>query len=180
MFIKNGYDAVKLTAPNPATLLELLNDNIAQTYRTAEMLFTAACLDLEIATGKVTVACAANPPSCIVRKDGITMFEGGGALMGLRPRMRYTSTTSHLEPGDGIYLFTDGIADTHSEKGELFGEDRLFATIRASHAEAGRAADAVRTAIKSFCGSRGLTDDATMIGLVLSSDDEDDPLTVRR
>lgn len=169
MFIKNGYDAVKLTAPDPATLLELLNDNIARTYRTAEMLFTAVCLDLDVTTGELSVACAGNPPSCIVRKDGLTMLEGGGALMGLRPRMRFPLSTERLEPGDGIYVFTDGVADTHSEAGELFGEERLFEMIRTTHEANGSTIDVVRAAIKAFSGSRGLTDDATLLGLVLEA-----------
>lgn len=165
MLIKNGYESATHDAPDPAVLLERLNDAIAR-YRTAEMLFTAACLDLEPATGVVRLASAAHPPACIVRRDRTDALEGGvSALMGLHPGMRFPLTVDRLDDGESIFLYSDGIVDTHDEDDELFGEDGLYDTLRTALATGTSAADAVRDAIKRFAGSRGLTDDATLVGV---------------
>jgi sigma-B regulation protein RsbU (phosphoserine phosphatase) len=170
MFIKNGYESVKHTAPDPACLLEALNDGIARTYRTAEMLFTAACLDVDLATGNLTIAYAAHPPACIVSADRVTLLEGDGAILGMKPRIKFELSTAHLGPGDGVYVYTDGIGDTHAESGALFGEERLLDTIRDSHRANASVADAVRNAMRAFAGKRGLKDDATLVGLRLIGD----------
>jgi sigma-B regulation protein RsbU (phosphoserine phosphatase) len=172
MLIKNGYESATHDAADPAILLERLNDMIAR-YKTAEMLFTAACLDLEPQTGVVRLASAAHPPPCIVRRDRIDSLEGGvSALMGLHPGMRFALTTDRLDEGESIYLFTDGIVEARDEAGELFGESGLYAAVRGALDARAGVAEAVRAAIKQFAGSRGLTDDATLVGLTRGESDE--------
>ena len=41
----------------------------------------------------------------------------------------YRSETCRLNPGDALYLYTDGISEQPDVKGELFGEDRLESAV---------------------------------------------------
>lgn len=166
MLVKNSYESVTHDAENPAVLLERLNNAIAR-YRTPEMLFTAACIDIEPETGEVRFSSAAHPPACIVTADQqIQTLEGGvSALMGLSPGMHFPLTSGRLGDGDSVFLYTDGIVDTHNEQGELFGEGELFATIRRALGGGESVVDAVRDAMKRFAGKRELTDDATLVAI---------------
>ena len=42
---------------------------------------------------------------------------------------RYRVNELQLEPGDAIYLYTDGIVEQHNADGELYGDDRLLKTV---------------------------------------------------
>lgn len=175
MFIKSGYESLK-HLPDPASLLRELNESIASTYRSNEMLFSAMCVDVRTDTGDVTLAFAGHPPACMVRAGEIAILEGSGALMGVRGGMRYTNVATSFGPGDGLYLFTDGIADARSENGDYFGEDRLFRIIRESHLRGDDVAEDVRRAVRSFAGSRELTDDISFVGLRLDAPRQDDSI----
>ena len=45
--------------------------------------------------------------------------------VGSMPGMKYRSGEIALEPGDAIYLYTDGVTEQSDPRGELFGEERL-------------------------------------------------------
>lgn len=164
MFIKSGYDAVRGTASGPAELLEALNDNIARAYGSAEMLFSAGCVDVDLATGELAFASAAHPPVCVVRDGRAELLEGGGAFLGLRARMRFEQHTLKLADGDGVYLFTDGFSEARREGGEQFGDDRLKEVILAAHAGGQLAGAALHAAVVEFATAGGIGDDATFIG----------------
>ena len=45
--------------------------------------------------------------------------------LGLLPEMTYEEIEVHLAPGDGLFLYTDGIVEAHNEGHEMFGLPRL-------------------------------------------------------
>lgn len=166
MFIKSGYESLK-HAPDPATLLRELNESIAGTYRSSEMMFSACCVDVERETGKLTLGCAGHPPACLVRGNDYVLLEARGALMGVRSGMRYEHTTTTLGPGDGLYVFTDGIAEARGENGDFFGEQRLYTLLRDTHVAGRSVSNTVRDTLRSFAGKRGLPDDVSLVGIRL-------------
>lgn len=166
MFIKSGYDAVRRSAPDPAALLAALNETIAHTYRSAEMLFSAVCVDLDLATGKMWSASAAHPPLCLVRGDEIRLLEGGGAFLGLRPGMKFQLHEHAIERGDAVYLSTDGFVEARKGQ-EQFGEDRFKAAVLEAHRRGEPAGAAVVSAVTAFLDGAPLEDDGTIVGLRL-------------
>lgn len=164
MFIKSGYEAVRGNAPDPATLLALLNDAIARTYRSSEMLFSAACVDLDLRTGKLKSASAAHPPACLVRGGGTSFIEGGGAFLGLRPGMKFKNVEIELAPGDGIYLYTDGFVEARKHN-LLFGDERFGASVLDAHVSDRLAGEAVVQAVADFLEGTPLDDDGTFVGV---------------
>jgi sigma-B regulation protein RsbU (phosphoserine phosphatase) len=69
-----------------------------------------------------------------------------------------------LEPGDLIVLFTDGIVETHSAEGQLFGSARLLASIR-QHRECSpdEILDALFQAVTDHSRGSDQSDDATAV-----------------
>ena len=49
----------------------------------------------------------------------------GGTVLGVFPDSKYLNATLHLEPGDKILLFTDGITEATNPSGEEYGDVRV-------------------------------------------------------
>jgi serine phosphatase RsbU (regulator of sigma subunit) len=170
MFIKSGYEAVRLRAPDPASLLAALNDTIAQTYRSSEMLFSAVCVDIALATGRVLIASAAHPPVCVVRSGDCAFVEADGAFLGLRTGMKFGMQETSLAAGDGIYLYTDGFSEARKQHVQ-FGDDRLQAAISQAHRSGTPAGEAVERAVATFLEDNAMDDDGTFVGVRFGVDD---------
>ncbi len=165
MFIKSGYEAVRLSAPDPAALLAALNDAIAHTYRSSEMLFSAACVDIDLASGRLLISSAAHPPVCIVSGGEARYIEGAGAFLGLRSGMRFKTQEAFIQPGDGVYLYTDGFVEARKQN-ELFGDDRFREAILDAHRGGERlAGESVLAAVTAFLDGVPLDDDGTFVGV---------------
>ena len=86
--------------------------------------------ELNVRTGHVSYVNAGhNPP--IVRLGGKVEYlrSRPSLVLGAMAGARYRVNELQLEPGDEIYLYTDGIVEQHNAAGELYGEDRLIETV---------------------------------------------------
>ena len=86
--------------------------------------------ELNVRTGHVSYVNAGhNPP--IVRLGGKVEYlrSRPSLVLGAMAGARYRVQELQLEPGDAIYLYTDGIVEQHNAVGELYGEDRLIETV---------------------------------------------------
>jgi sigma-B regulation protein RsbU (phosphoserine phosphatase) len=164
MLLKAEYEGVKRSA-DPATLLRQLNSRIVGTYRSNALTMTAMCFDLDLSTGEVVYASAAHPCAVVVRKGGAQELPTGGTLLGLVPELDVKEGRSRVEPGEGIYAYTDGISEATSPTNELFGEERLIAALVEGHSSA-TAVRVLEKAAVTFTKAGGFSDDATIIGIL--------------
>ena len=94
------------------------------------MFVTAWIGTVDLATGVVTYVNAGhNPPVRLRAADGSAAYlrSRPGLVLGAMPGAKYRAETISLEPGDAIYLYTDGVTEQADPRGELFGEERLRA-----------------------------------------------------
>ena len=99
----------------------------------ATMFVTAWIGEIDLDTGVVTYVNAGhNPPLVLSARpapDGTRakyLVSKPGLVLGMMSGMKYASQAVTLEPGDAIYLYTDGITEQPDENNELFGEERLL------------------------------------------------------
>ena len=75
-----------------------------------------------------------------------------------------------LEPGDCLYLYTDGVTEATSADQELFGEERLQAALNAAkELPVHQLLPRIKAAIDTFVGDAEQFDDITMLGLCYNS-----------
>ena len=98
----------------------------------ANMFVTAWIGELDLVSGRVTYVNAGhNPPIVLRAGDGSASYlrTRPGLVLGAMPGVKYRSAELMLEPGDILYLYTDGVTEQADPHGELFGEERLLAFI---------------------------------------------------
>ncbi|QPQ54977.1 SpoIIE family protein phosphatase [Allosphingosinicella flava] len=84
-------------------------------------------------TGEVWFIRAGHPHPLLIRQDGeACWFTDGGLPIGLLPDITHPVTRVHLEPGDRILFYSDGLTDSAGNDGEVFGEEGLEELARAS------------------------------------------------
>ena len=126
----------------------------------------AGCLDLR--TGEVVAGNAGHhPPYRLGREGAVTKVAGpSGVPLGVRDGDEYMGGTLRLEPGEGLYLYTDGITEALNERGEQFSDSRLEAYLRG--ASGATAAEVVRgslAVVQDFVGGSPPFDDITVMSL---------------
>jgi len=85
----------------------------------------------------------------------------------MMPSAPYASGSITLEPGDLLFLFTDGVTEVMNETGELMGEEALEAILRNTIGmPLPSVLHEVQVEVRSFSGDTPFDDDVTMVGLM--------------
>lgn len=83
-------------------------------------------------------------------------------------------TSVDLEPGDGVVLYTDGIAEAEDASGRLYGIDRLCAIASQNwHLPAKQIEQAIIQDVRRHIGQQKVFDDITLLVLKLKSPEGD-------
>lgn len=159
------------THPGPATppgkLLEYLNCQLTQHYtRQAEAFVTAFYAVYDPRRQHLCYASAGHNPPRLKRwsDDSLHLLDRvGGLPLGLRPGLRYKEAHLELEAGDEIVFYTDGVTEAHNVGDELFGLDRLDASLKEFHPQAQSVLTSILASIDAFSASRAADDDRTLI-----------------
>ena len=61
-------------------------------------------------------------------------FEGD-TIVGISQGVHYKSERIQVRPGEGLFLFADGLTETTNEAQDLFSEERLEATLQSCAAQ---------------------------------------------
>lgn len=114
---------------HPAQVLTALNNLLAPRLRANHM--NAALLFVVIDPREQTlrVANAGMISPVLVTKQGSQFVDIGGLPLGAFAGATYQEALVHFEPNDLLLLLSDGVVEAHSPSSELFGFERLEATI---------------------------------------------------
>jgi sigma-B regulation protein RsbU (phosphoserine phosphatase) len=134
---------------SPETVLNHLNE--AFPFERFDSYFSIVCMSIDIRRGTLTYGGAGHPPPVLLRAGGgIELLDYRGPVIGFGPETPYGQKEIHLEPGDKLFLYTDGLTENRNRRGRAFGRERFYGMLRASarrpveevvdtlHLEAGR------------------------------------------
>lgn len=123
---------------------------------------------LNTKTGLITFANAGHNPPLVKHADGTFTYlktRPGLVLAGMEG-IRYRKCEVQLEPGDIIYLYTDGVTEAVNVNEELYGEERLLAILNANaDANTKTICEEVKVNVDAFAGEAPQFDDITMVCL---------------
>jgi sigma-B regulation protein RsbU (phosphoserine phosphatase) len=151
--------------PDPAEILARANDDLSrenesQTFVTVVL----ALLDARSGTGRIAVAGHEAP--FILSEAGARVMTGLSRQppLGAMEDYPYRSDPLSLEPGEALFLFSDGVTEAEDGVEDFFGRDRLAITL--GHAAMAPAEGVVRSvldAVAAFAAGVPQADDITAL-----------------
>jgi anti-sigma regulatory factor (Ser/Thr protein kinase) len=94
------------------------------------------------------------------------ILHGDNLPLGVREGEIYDQISVPFEPGDLFVLYSDGVTEARSSRGELFGPERLEECVVSNgRLEPTSLVEAIRQTVATFTGSGRLTDDLTVVAI---------------
>ena len=108
-----------------------------------------------------------NLPYLLRSAGGVSVVDGArGKPLGIRPTFAYQSESMKLTPGDGLFLYTDGITEALNTGGELFSDERLEEALRSlTGSSASEMVTGVMERVRTFAADAVQADDIAALGL---------------
>ena len=167
MLSKRILEDLARQEPTPSTILEKTNDLLCDNNQ-AEMFVTVWLGILEISTGKLTAANAGHEFPAICKKGGSFELykDTHGFVVGGMEGVHYKGYDLQLNPGDKLFVYTDGVPEATDGSGEMFGTDRMITALRScTDNTPEEILQGVKSAVDSFVGDAEQFDDLTMMCL---------------
>ena len=152
---------------NPGDVLKEVNDLLRETNET-EMFVTLLYGIYDPASGDFIYANGGHNEPLLVRPDGSSTLipRTGGIILGVMGGMDFDHNTVRLEPGDTLFLYTDGVSEAMNVQTEEFGMERLGQLfVNRPPNDAKETTMAVFKAVHAFAGETPQSDDITCLTL---------------
>ena len=105
-------------------------------------------------------------PMVVLRGGDVRTLETTAMPVGLLESAEFEVATEHLEPGDKVVIYSDGVSEAQNTAGEFFGKKRLRELVSARAAESCEAIhDAIQEAVAAFTEGAPQSDDITLLVL---------------
>ena len=146
-------------------ILEKTNGSLCDSNQ-AEMFVTVWLGILEISTGRLTAANAGHEFPAIRKKDGrFELYKDiHGFVIGGMKGVHYREYVLQLDPGDKLFVYTDGVPEATAAGGEMFGTERMVAALNLCGDGSPEAIlRSVRRNVDDFVGDAEQFDDLTML-----------------
>jgi sigma-B regulation protein RsbU (phosphoserine phosphatase) len=150
---------------SPQEVFNVVNNLLCENNE-AGMFVTSFFGYIHLRTGLFTYVNAGHNPPLIRKKDGEFSYlkmKPGFILAGMED-MAYKEASLQLEPGDELFLYTDGVTEAVNPKDELYAEPRLLATANQyAGSDLQKFVQEIKKDIDIFADGAQQADDITML-----------------
>ncbi|MCR5347538.1 MAG: SpoIIE family protein phosphatase [Fretibacterium sp.] len=153
----------------PSEILEAVNNQLCEENGT-ELFVTVWLGILEISTGKV-VACNAGHEYPVVRRMETGTYERvkravNNPAVATMEGMKYYESSFFMNPGDSLFLYTDGVVEATNAEYEIYGRNRMTEALNRHGVEpVERLLVSLKREVDAFAGGAPQFDDITMLAL---------------
>ncbi|HEY1993052.1 MAG TPA: PP2C family protein-serine/threonine phosphatase [Edaphobacter sp.] len=148
---------------SPGRILSLLNRHL---YRSTqpEKYATLFLAHYDAASSRLTYSNAGQLPPLVLGQDGsIRRLDQGGTVVGLMDGMHYDEDSFHMQTGDILVAYSDGVTEPENDFGE-FGEERMMEVVsRYRDQPLHVISTQVMLALDAWIGAEEQPDDITLV-----------------
>jgi sigma-B regulation protein RsbU (phosphoserine phosphatase) len=150
----------------PARLMAAVNTELSRENPNS-MFVTLYIGYLDLSTGELIYANGGhNPPLILENTRSPRLLRGlSGPVVGALEESEYHDLTARLEPGQALFLYTDGVTEAMDREQNLFGEKRLLQAVGNTAQPADETVKKVSAAVHAFRAEAPQSDDITMLML---------------
>lgn len=147
----------------PSQLLAGLNRKLYQELEPG-MFVTMLAAALRPDVGALEFSCAGHPSPLLRAANGeVRELSAPGALaLGAMNDVEFPLHSATLLPGSCVLFYTDGLDEAHNERQELFGKERIIATL-GGRGDAQEILDSLLADLARFTAGEPQSDDLTLI-----------------
>ena len=154
-----------LMGGGPGEILEYVNNQLCENNE--ENLFVTVWMAIiDIRTGKGLAANAGHEHPAVRRKDGkyeLVIYRHSPAVATFED-IPFREHSFEMNPGDALFVYTDGVAEATDSNNELFGAERMITALNHEpQAAPEKLLKIVRADIDEFVGEADQFDDITMM-----------------
>ena len=169
LFMMRAKTALRNLAESGRTPSEILfrANNTLCDGNDAEMFVTVWIGIIDLNTGDMRCANAGHEYPMIMRAgEGYSLFKDKhGLALAAMEDVRFSEYEMKLNPGDKLFVYTDGIPEAIDPQEQQYGTDRLMVKLNAMQdAPMTEVLPAVRADVAAFAGKAEQFDDITMLG----------------
>ena len=178
LFMMNTKVLIKSYASgdnSPAEVLEIVNREICENNQ-MEMFVTVWLGILELSSGRLIAANAGHEYPVISHAGGKyeLIKDKHGFVIGGMDGMKYKDYELKLEPGDKIFVYTDGVPEAENTKDEMFGTERMLEVLNSEdYVPVEELLRNVRKAVNEFAAGAEQFDDLTMLAVEYNGPEAD-------
>jgi len=150
----------------PAQMLSHVNDELARD-NVSSMFVTLFCAVLDTKSGKLACASGGHTSPVLVRpgQPPRLLADRPGTVVGIQPQLSFEQREIQLEPGDTLFLYTDGVTEAFDPDRQLFGEDRMLQALREAPQGSKEMAERVLEAVRGFTRGEPQSDDIALLAI---------------
>jgi sigma-B regulation protein RsbU (phosphoserine phosphatase) len=154
-----------LSKEQPLSAVAHQANNLLHATTPANRYATAFLAQYDPATGVCQWVNCGHNDGVVLRKSGdVEMMPCSGIALGLFPRMVYEEQTFHLQQGDLLAIYSDGVTEANNSQEQEFSLERFIAVLKAKRENpASEIVDTVIQEIDAFVGSAPQFDDITLM-----------------
>lgn len=157
--------AIGRTVQNPSRVAWQMNRRFRAADNDGRFLTMILCI-LDTHAGRLHFTSAGHPPPLLLRGNALVALpEAGGLPLAIIDDSDYEQGVVDLQPGDRVYLFSDGIVEEmRPSDGEEFRVERLAPLLAEMSAQAADDVVAkVVDALADWAGARSFKDDVSLV-----------------
>ena len=150
----------------PDRILSHVNQELSRDNPTS-MFVTLFCAVLDTRSGMLAFASGGHTSPVLLRpgKAPRLLSERPGTVVGIQPNLAFEPRDLVLQPGDTIFLYTDGVTEAFNAARDCFGEERLLQALAEGPPGAKATIERVLGAVRSFAGNAPQSDDIALLSL---------------
>lgn len=173
LVMASARGALRAAARNTDSLVELmhlLNEHICRETTPSEfvtLLIVAVAPDAR----RLDYINAGHESLLLLRAGEIRATDQAGLVLGIDPEERYEEHSLEIRPGDFVLLYTDGVVEAMDFEGRIFGRPRIHQALKLyGDMRPDQALRNILWDVRRYVGLAEQTDDLTMVGLRVRSD----------
>ncbi len=152
---------------SPSEILNAVNAQICKGNK-SKMFVTVWLGILDLNTGILTASNAGHEYPCVRGQDGVfhVLKDRHGLVVGAMAKSKYTDYEIRMEPGDAVFVYTDGVPEANNADGAFYGMERMENTLnRLSGQDPKGVLEGIKADVDAFTGDANQFDDMTMLCL---------------